>query len=383
MGTILFVHGTGVRLRDYSVGLEAARKCALAAGIDQTFVPCAWGDPLGVQIEGKSLPDYDEDDSKQEAAEFLYWSWLFEDPLYELEQMTIAASDTSPIVAMPGRQPEWHVLFENICHYRPSIELNLLLDQSLLIDYWDDAWEKTLVRSPIAKAAFEASNGELPAVSKALARSLVAQLHISATQHRIPSLSARSRDAIMERLLVDWDQKVFGIGSSIVRAAKHIATNAIRARRQSLSDALSLPIGDILLYQSRGSEIRSFIRQKITEAAPPVTVVAHSLGGIACVDLLALPSPPAISHLVTVGSQAPYLYELGALTSLRRPAQPDGFPPWLNIFDRNDFLSYVASRLWPMVRDVEVRSGQPFPESHSAYFTNVATWDAIKEFTAR
>ena len=38
----------------------------------------------------------------------------------------------------------------------------------------------------------------------------------------------------------------------------------------------------------------------------------------------------------------------GELASLQAPAAlPDEFPPWLNLFDRSDFLSFVAERLFP------------------------------------
>jgi hypothetical protein len=97
--------------------------------------------------------------------------------------------------------------------------------------------------------------------------------------------------------------------------------------------------------------------------------------------LLALPNPPAVSRLVTAGSQSPLLYEIGALFSMKPPKPlPPDFPPWLNLYDRNDFLSYVAHRLWPAVKDVEIESGQPFPDSHSAYFGNDAAWLAIRNF---
>jgi hypothetical protein len=112
-----------------------------------------------------------------------------------------------------------------------------------------------------------------------------------------------------------------------------------------------------------------------------VTLVAHSLGGIACVDLLAMPNPPKVSKLITAGSQSPFLYELGALAS-RKPGEPlpVGFPPWLNFYDRNDFLSYIAKPFWPEVIDHEVRSGQPFPDSHGAYFGSEDVWTRIREF---
>jgi hypothetical protein len=143
----------------------------------------------------------------------------------------------------------------------------------------------------------------------------------------------------------------------------------------------TLAIGDVLLYQSRGGAIRDFIRCKILEAEPPVTVVAHSLGGVACVDLLAGSERLHVEHLITVGSQSSLLYEMGLLTALPfGMALPNHFPPWLNVYDRNDFLSFFAAPLLGDVRDWEVWSGEPFPDSHSAYFGNEKVWQAIRQF---
>ena len=52
-------------------------------------------------------------------------------------------------------------------------------------------------------------------------------------------------------------------------------------------------------------------------------------------------------------------------------AIPADFPPWLNFFDRNDLLSFCAQRFFKGgqgVRDQEIVSGVPFPDSHGAYF---------------
>jgi hypothetical protein len=75
-----------------------------------------------------------------------------------------------------------------------------------------------------------------------------------------------------------------------------------------------------------------------------VGVFAHELGGIACVDLLAMRPLPQVKGLVTVGSQAPYLHEIGALRGIRPGTTmlPPHFPRWLNVYDPYDFLSYVA-----------------------------------------
>ena len=88
---------------------------------------------------------------------------------------------------------------------------------------------------------------------------------------------------------------------------------------------------------------------------------------------------PEVALLVTVGSQAPFLYEINALHSLRygQPLPPH-FPPWLNIYDLRDLLSYIGAGVFPnRTQDVLVDNRQPFPHSHSAYWTNDATWNAL------
>ncbi len=232
-----------------------------------------------------------------------------------------------------------------------------------------------------APGLFGLGGDELAEASHALARALIAQLHVLAIADGAAGPSRSLRNSLRERLLLDWNQKVFGLGTFFAKLLKRAGTSMLRAHRNAFSDMIALPIGDILLYQSHGEKMSQFIRKKIEGASPPVTLVAHSLGGIACVDLLALPDSPQVSRLVTAGSQSPLLYEIGALFSLEtgRPLPP-GFPPWLNIYDRNDFLSYVAQPLWPAAHDLEFESGQPFPDSHSAYFGNSDVWVAIKNF---
>jgi pimeloyl-ACP methyl ester carboxylesterase len=115
-----------------------------------------------------------------------------------------------------------------------------------------------------------------------------------------------------------------------------------------------------------------------------VTLLAHSLGGIACVDALIEEAIPGVERLVTVGSQAPFFYEIDALSALPygKPL-PDQFPAWLNIYDSRDFLSYIAAGVFPdRVTDKRVDNRQPFPLVHSAYWCNAAVWQHIREFLA-
>jgi hypothetical protein len=222
-----------------------------------------------------------------------------------------------------------------------------------------------------------------------LARALIAELHVRAVQAGRPGPSRSLREALVDRMMSDWHQQVYGLGTFLANLFKRAVTPLVRHYRAGLSAGAALPVGDILLYQSRGEEIRQFIREKIEKAQPPVNIVAHSLGGIACFDLLALRNPPKVAHLVTAGSQAPLLFELGALFSLKpSPLQqppydlPNGFPPWLNFYDRDDFLSYLGERLFKGVRDEEFHSGQPFPDSHSAYFGDEEFWKTVATFLA-
>ena len=116
-------------------------------------------------------------------------------------------------------------------------------------------------------------------------------------------------------------------------------------------------------------------------AAEPVVLIAHSLGGIAAVDLLVSQPLPSVRLLVTVGSQAPFLCEIGALWSLPHgDPLPDHFPPWLNIYDPRDLLSYIGAPLFPRrVEDVEVNNKQPFPQSHSAYWACDRVYQLIRD----
>ncbi|WP_295434556.1 hypothetical protein [uncultured Thiodictyon sp.] len=117
-GTIVFVHGTGVRLKDYCRGFAQAQRVATKAGVAETFVECAWGDPLGVAFGGKSLPDPASAARIADAeADFARWNWLFRDPLFELDQLRIRDPGAPRPIPTPGRRPEWLSQWERIADY--------------------------------------------------------------------------------------------------------------------------------------------------------------------------------------------------------------------------------------------------------------------------
>jgi pimeloyl-ACP methyl ester carboxylesterase len=249
-GSIVLVQGTGVRQRDLWTNYETVVSTAAACGINQRVMHCGWGDALGIEFVGRSIPDF----SKTYAA--------LSEPMFERRKCFLG----------------------------------------------------------------------------------------------------------------------LGLRNFFFDLIKRAATRFIDARRELVYQTAARAIGDILLYQMGGERIRSFIHHTILQAEPPVTVVAHSLGGVACVDLLAR-EQVHVDHLVTLGSQSSFLYELDIMSALRfGEALPDHFPPWLNVFDRNDFLSFIAEPVFRRVRDKEVRSGRPFPDSHSAYFTSEEVWRAVRQF---
>ncbi|WP_159054756.1 hypothetical protein [Streptomyces dysideae] len=183
------------------------------------------------------------------------------------------------------------------------------------------------------------------------------------------------------------------------RAAALLGKLALRVTTQPALNLWRGPItggatpflGDILRYQARGQALRDHLHRAITADDGPTVLIGHSLGGVALVDLLAQSAAcgapvrgPLL--LVTVGSQAPFLHELGALAGLDPDdSLPDGFPRWLNVYDRQDMLAFLAEPVFPgdaRVTDHEVSSRQPFPLCHSAYWKTGGVYDGIARAVA-
>jgi len=215
-GTIIFVHGTGVRLKSFEGASRNAAERAAAAGIRKKFVPCAWGDVLGAQVDGLlSLPDPPTDRKLKDAEQdFAEWNWLLDDPLFELYTLTIRDTSNRPRnIPRPGEKSKWLELWEKIAAYEPSEELRLLLEKNSYERLWSESWSRIVRVSPIPKLAFEASANELPDAVRALARALVAQIHVLAAEEGIPCPSRSLRDALLSRTTLDWRQQVYGLGT--------------------------------------------------------------------------------------------------------------------------------------------------------------------------
>lgn len=378
----VFVHGTGVRGAAYARSMHQVRRGLAGSEDNGALVGCFWGDLEGAGLNaGASVPQYSATAGPDQVdRELAFWSVLYADPWYELRLLS-DRTDTADSLP-PGRADPAAVLLEQVGRFRPSEALRSELVQAQLAQRFDRALE-SLRNSPELADAAETADPDLLAHRQAVARALIAHTQADPDEDG-PVVDGATRDALVRHITTELDGYGRGVGDWTTRQVKGLASRALTrrlSRKRGLVTGAATPVaGDILRYQARGSGIRSAIRRSVLGTrSDEVTVLAHSLGGIASFDLLAMEPLPQVTRLITVGSQAPFLYEIGALVSLEPPAAlPPHFPAWLNIYDPRDFLGFVGEALFPgRVTDIEVDNGQPFPQAHSSYWSNREVWRAI------
>ncbi|MEU6253355.1 hypothetical protein [Streptomyces sp. NPDC047043] len=398
MSTLLFVHGTGVRDAGVQAVVDVLARRLAPLRPDVTVAACSWGADEGARLNagGVSVPDYERTRAPDEEAEpdpVDAWLLLYADPLYELRLAGVGeAADPPPGAVLPGEYAEETV--RSLAAPGGQGRLRALADTAGLTDRLPGALAAVLDTDAWADARTVLADD--PGLPLLLARAAVAEAarQLSAEpggRKGAPEAGAVEGDGQARDELVDALAEALGgpkpgteprsiasrVGLLTARTALRLgAARSVERRRGALTDAGHPAAGDILRYLARGDGIRAVLARRIAQCAAdgggPVTVLAHSLGGIAAVDLLAAGPQPEVARLVTVGSQAPFLYEIGALPSLPfgTPLRP-GFPPWINVYDRRDLLAFVAGPLFPdQARDIPLDSRQPFPYAHSAYWSH-------------
>jgi hypothetical protein len=410
MTTVLFVHGTGTRSADSKATFEKI-KSALKSRADLTVDHCDWGDDLGTKLfgGGLSIPNYvtargpGEPEAKGDEYLVALWTLLASDPLFELRllaQRQPGAEERPPNVDPPGEVLRTELGLIVSLAALPSDKARLVdpVVAAGLAPWFTQACTDILNDTAFTDAIRQAPE-ELDADRAAVGRAVIAQaLRLSEDESAdslVPAaaIDPELRDDAAEAvaaalgpssrsLVGDW------IRAPFIAVGKRMATRYLRRKRGKVTDEVFGFPGDVLLYQTRGQSIRDRIAYKVRavrEADPKgkVVLLGHSLGGIASVDLL-IASNPGVDLLITVGSQAPYLYEMNALSSLAfKDVPPDErlpahFPNWVNVYDLRDMLSYLAAPLFgTKAEDIEVDNGKPFPNSHSAYWDNKKFWADI------
>ena len=357
MTTVIFVHGTSVREPQFSETFELIKSQLHNELPDLDVIPCSWGDSLGAKLnaDGASIPLYDVTQNPDERAEtdenIIRWQQLYQDPLYELRLLSLKTpeeQDYDPSQGDPGEE-----LNENVQQLKPSDELQAKLQEGGIAEVFNQARKNITLSSPY-RQALETISDTVTEHRNAIARAIIAEsmaicegqgqfvpiLTDAALRNRVvQSLSYEIIES--ERAVSDWlKDRISGLAASV-------ATNHVKRKRGSITDSAYPIVGDILLYQGRGEKIRDFIKTYIDDADSSVVLISHSLGGIACVDLLVKEQLDKVKLLVTVGSQAPFFYEINALQSLEYgESLPAHFPSWLNIYDLKDILSYIGAKIF-------------------------------------
>ena len=170
--------------------------------------------------------------------------------------------------------------------------------------------------------------------------------------------------------------------------------------RTSLLPGITRFAGDILVYQRHRSEIAQRVRDVIhavdgaagSDAENPVTIVAHSLGGVIAVDLATADDPLWVRSLVTFGSQSPFFHVCDPRGGRLQPF--DGGPPvrlppsigsWTNLWEPFDPLAFIAGKVFQM-HDQTPPDDQEVDHlmssglwTHSAYWELDALSDAVRK----
>ncbi|MBC2903814.1 hypothetical protein [Streptomyces cupreus] len=387
MSTLLFVHGTGVRrpactemltlLRATMPGHTRVEECywgdcfGVPDGVGTAALPGA--EPVETYADAQSVPTDDLDDDDRAA---LTWGLLYENPLTPLRRTEdsafggMVADRTGPQVARRLKA----------LAAEPPEALAALLDDARVKEEFAASVTAVLDSTEGQEAvALGLRPGELPS---ALATAVIAHL-LGVAQHRgTPVLwSTGQRDEAVRAITT----ALGGVPrSALDRAALRASwwtarrfgvLGRVEKNRAELMTGVHPKLGDVLKYLARGHRLRAFIRDRLAELGPadgPVVLLGHSLGGIAAVDLLIEEEAGGVDHLVTVGTQAAHLHEIGALPSLD-PGKPlpEHFPAWTNFYDKRDLLGFAAAAVFPRrVDDIEINTNEPFPAAHSAYFAH-------------
>lgn len=421
MTVVIFVHGIGGRTDNYDITYQKIKQIIQEKKPNTKVKPCLWGDDYGAKLlaGGASIPNYKEtggeEDRKEEKFLERRWDELYEDPFWEIRLLGYRGDTERTRFDDPRKNVETRIKeflqeiksddFQKIME---KFGINCFLEDACKITINSDSYDRWIqtVSKPLEEEYAVFSRAIISLVIKWLIELGIYApiIHNSKIREEaVKIILIKLTNNTQSRALgIKWISKfledkntslqVFLSATSGLITDKSI-TPYVRKRRGAVSDFVYPMAGDILVYQytERGQKIRQFIERQIKSQQEPVILLAHSLGGVACVELLAEKLREGeklhqVKLLVTVGSQAPFFYELNALKGFPfGETLPKGFPKWLNIYDLSDVLSYVGEKLFPdLVTDIEVGNKKPLLNSHLlnahiGYWENENTWKAIFE----
>ncbi len=381
--TVLFVHGTGARQAGVDRIVAQLESGLSQQPVDVAVRVCAWGETAGARLrhEGASIPSGLPAGGPM-GDEVELWALLELDPLFELGLLAASASPGGEATASAstGRAA--------ISRLPADPAVRAVLDRAGLCVGFADAIEEVMASEP-ARRAMARRPGD-PQLRSALARAFVAMTlsKVDDADECLAPVHGDTRDLLVRLIEERLGDRARGRLGDMARTGGRIAlelgaTRALERRRRLLTRAVSPLAGDILTYLARGAEMRECVLRDLAKVDGPVVLVAHGLGAVICLGALCGGRAPNAVALVTVGSQAAYLYELDALPGLPFEAPlPETVPrPWVNIYDPRDLFSFAAAPVFGerVVADHEVDNRAPFPRAHSAYFDNPRVFELLTD----
>lgn len=387
-GTLVFVHGTGTREAGYTLILERVKNGSADYLSKVSVVGVPWYKlrtdypglvDAALPVSGARGLAGTPPDTSVEA-----WQKLTEDPLFELRliETWLPKPVSSGGIGAPNPAQQITSQVTNIS--TASKPLGGFSPEEL------QAAAQVVGGSEVLReASGRVEPTDIPSLLEVVSRAVVASM-FAVHRNDAPGTQPEAmllwdkRDALVDAIYEELAGGLRGIKSWFLEQLAKLGTGQARRHRGGLTDLSVGFFSDVFFYERRGSGIRAMIDEELRAAPRPIVVIGHSLGGIAAVDLLSAPKPPAIDLLVTVGCQAPLLFAMNALDSLQPPDQNRvPVPRWVNVFDRNDLISFRASEIFTdaadEVEDHEISSGQPFPMSHGAYFVNPKFWQLVAD----
>jgi hypothetical protein len=393
-GTLVYVHGASDRQAAVADHVQRIEGQLALAGMSFDVVASRWGEAEGARLDRieAALPGTELVAAAFPTDAVAMRALLGGGPLVELDRLTQAPppDDAASVSAQPPRWREADQLLE-ICQTEVGAPTETVPTPDGETQPLGVACRiaATVVRnSPEYAVAHSSAVPELQLVAAA-GRAVAATVAVglSSPVEIVETVQVRIAEAVLgaagATILAGY------LGIDVGPDLKRWATDVLIPHRARLMREAGLGAADVLVYQRNGDLIRRVVARSIGEAlgrGGPVIALGNSLGGIVLVDTLSAPNAPRPDLLVTVGSQAPMLAAIDALDPLRQADSPPPFQPWLNVYDRRDFLSFVAGPVWPGVEgitDREVDGGLGFPDSHGvAYLSNPEVYRHIQEHPA-
>ena len=266
MGSVIFVHGTGVREGSYKKSLSRVGEKLFAKRADLTVIPCLWGETLGSNTSQKlrSIPDEYSYRSSDLLNEDDYsvgiWGLLYDDPLYELRLLSLQPK--RKLEAAPNQLSPYQQLDGAIKKIKVEGELKEILGVSGLIEVWNDAVQAVIASKEHTSAlsnASIASDDYRQAIARAFIAQAILTLHVKQKLHYSESpIRAEDRDRLIDLLIEQLGGRRGPLGWIAKQVIGRPATVFVRRKRTEFSELAYPEVGDILLYQTRGEAIHEF-----------------------------------------------------------------------------------------------------------------------------